>query len=609
MTADLAIVLTLLVATIVLFAFNRPRMDAVALIVMVVLPLTGVISVTEALRGLSDPNVLLIATLFVIGEALVRTGVAQKLGDLLVHHAGRSETGLIPLLMIMVAGIGAFMSSTGVVAIFIPIVLSVASNTGIAPGRLMMPLSMAALISGMMTLVATAPNLVIQSQLVAWGHDGFSFFAFTPFGVPILILGILYMLVTRPWLTPRAPALETAARPSFAQWIEDYRLASREYRLRLTEASPWVGKHLGELDLRAAAGINILAVDRATRFGGELIRPQAHTKLRTGDVLFLDVFNPAADIAEISHTFGLERLPLTGNYFTHQAQSIGMAELLIPPRSSLVGQSVVDARFRSAYDLAVIGLKRGPTPHEGPIVHERLQAGDTLLVVGPWRAIRRVQTDRHNLIPLAMPAELDNVIEKPGMAPAAIAVLVLVVLMMASGVVPNVLAAMIGCLLLGFFGCIDMDRAYAAIHWQTLLLIVGMLPFSIALQKTGGVDLAAEALTGLIGHAGPRAALAALFVATAALGLFISNTATAVLMAPIAMTMASTMQVSPYPFAMTVALAASTAFMTPVSSPVNTLVIGPGNYRFMDFVRIGVPFALIVLVVTVSLVPLMFPFN
>lgn len=609
MTADLAIVLTLLAVTIALFAINRPRMDAVALIAMVALPLTGVISVAEALRGLSDPNVLLIAALFVIGEGLVRTGVAQKLGDLLVHHAGRSEAALITLLMMMVAAIGAFMSSTGVVAIFIPIVLRVAANAGIAVGRLMMPLSMAALISGMMTLVATAPNLVIQSQLVTMGYEGFSFFAFAPFGIPILILAILYMLVARRWLAPRAPSHAAAARPSFAQWIEDYRLAGREHRLRVTSASPWVGKHLGELELRAAAGINILAIERATRFSRELIRPQAQTKLGADDVLFLDVLNPETNIAAISRTFGLETLPLTGNYFTDQAQSIGMAELLIPSHSLLVGQSVVEARFRSVYDLAVIGLKRGPTAHDGPIAHERLRSGDTLLVVGPWRAIHRVQADRHNLIALTMPAELDNVVEKPSMAPVAIAVLALVVLMMATGVVPNVLAALIGCLLLGLFGCVDMERAYAAIHWPTLLVIVGMLPFSIALQKTGGVDLAAQVLTGLVGDAGPRATLAALFLVTTTLGLFISNTATAVLMAPIAMSMASTMQASPYPFAMTVALAASTAFMTPVSSPVNTLVVGPGNYHFIDFVRIGVPFALVVLLATITLVPLIFPFN
>ncbi|MBN9276804.1 MAG: SLC13 family permease, partial [Hyphomicrobium sp.] len=242
------------------------------------------------------------------GEGLVRTGVAQKLGDLLVRHAGRSEAGMITLLMVMVATIGAFMSSTGVVAIFIPIVLRVAANASIPAGRLMMPLSMAALISGMMSLIATAPNLVVQSQLMAMGHEGFSFFAYTPFGLPILILAVLYMLAARHWLAPDAPRPAVAVRPSFAQFIEHYHLAGREHRLRLTPSSPWVGKCLGELDLRAAAGINILAVDRATHFNRVLIRPQAETRLRTGDVRFRDVFNPETDIIDFARTFGLEKL-------------------------------------------------------------------------------------------------------------------------------------------------------------------------------------------------------------------------------------------------------------------------------------------------------------
>ncbi len=606
---DLTIVLILLIATVGMFALNRPRMDAVALIMLVALPLTGVITVQEALSGLSDPNILLIAALFVIGEGLVRTGVAQRMGDLLIRHAGHNEVRLITLLMLIVAGVGSFMSSTGVVAIFVPIVLRIAANTGIAAGRLMMPLSMAALISGMMTLVATAPNLVVNSQLVAKGHDGFNFFAFSPFGIPILILAIAYMMFARRWLAPGDRAAKGVARPRLSEWIEEYDLAEREHRLRVTADSPWVGKRLGELDLRAAAGINILAIDRPTRFAREILRPEANTALAVGDVLFLDAFNPDTSIDVICRDFGLQRLALSGNYFADQAQHIGMAELMILPGSNMIGGSVVDACFRSQYDLAVIGIKRGATALEGPVAREPLAIGDTLLVVGPWRAIRRVQSDRHNLIVLRVPAELDDVIEVPSRAPAAIAILALVVAAMATGIVPNVLAALIGCLLLGAFGCVDMERAYASIHWPTLLVIVGMLPFSIALQKSGGTDLAAQALIGLVGEAGPRATLAAIFVATAVLGLFISNTATAVLMAPIAMTVASAMDASPYPFAMTVALAASTAFMTPVSSPVNTLVVGPGNYRFGDFVRIGTPFAFIALIATVVLVPLVFPFR
>jgi di/tricarboxylate transporter len=605
---DLALVLLLLAATIAMFAFGRPRMDAVALIMMTVLPLTGVITMSDALTGLSDPNIVLIAALFVIGEGLVRTGVAQRMGDFLTRRAGRSEARLVMFLMVIVAGIGSFMSSTGVVAIFIPIVLRIAANAGIAAGRLMMPLSVAALISGMMTLVATAPNLVVNGQLVREGHEGFHFFAFTPFGVPILILAILYMLFARRWLAAAPPHAKGPPRPRLSEWIEEYRLAGREYRLKVGPASPWVGKRLDELDLRATAGINIIAIERGGRFGSKLIRPAAATELMARDVLFLDVIEPATDIGELCRDFSLRRLPLSGGYFSDHAQEIGMAELIVPPGSRLTGRTVVEARFRSEHDLAVIGLKRGATALEGSVVGEPLKAGDTILVVGPWRAIRRVQADRRDLVALTMPAELDEVIEVPSRAPFAVAVLALVVAMMVIGVIPNVQAALIGCLLLGLFGCMDMNAAYRSIHWQTLILIVGMLPFSVALQNTGGVDLAADALLSAFGAAGPRTMLAAIFALTAVLGLFISNTATSVLMAPVALAVASETGASPYPFAMTVALAASAAFMTPVSSPVNTLVVGPGNYGFFDFVRIGVPFALVAMVTSVWLVPLVFPF-
>ena len=608
MNPDLALVLVLLAATIVMFAFGRPRMDAVALTMMTVLPLTGVISMSDALTGLSDPNIVLIAALFVIGEALVRTGVAQRMGDFLTRRAGKSEARLIVLLMVIVAGIGSFMSSTGVVAIFIPIVLRIAAKGGFGAGRLMMPLSVAALISGMMTLVATAPNLVVNGELVRAGHEGFNFFAFSPFGVPILILAILYMLFARRWLAAAEPPADGPPRPRLAEWIDEYRLARREYRLKLAPESPWVGKRLDELDLRATSGINIIAIERGKRLGSSLIRPTAGTELMAGDVLFLDIINAATEISDVCHDFTLSQLPLSGRYFTDHAQDIGMAEFLIPPGSRLIDRTVVEARFRSEYELAVIGLKRGAAAVETSVLGEALKAGDTMLVVGPWKAIRKVQADRHDLIALAMPAELDEVIEEPARAPFALGVLVLVVVLMVSGVIPNVQAALIGCLLLGLFGCIDMNAAYRSIHWQTLLLIVGMLPFSVALQKTGGVDLAASALLSVLDGAGPRTTLAAIFALTAVLGLFISNTATAVLMAPIALAVAAETGASPYPFAMIVALAASAAFMTPVSSPVNTLVVGPGNYAFFDFVKIGVPFTFVAMAASILLVPLFFPF-
>ncbi|WP_246736107.1 SLC13 family permease [Enterovirga aerilata] len=605
--SQLAQVLLLLGAAVIMFALNRPRMDVVGLIVMTALPLTGVLTMSEALAGFGDPNVVLIAALFVVGEALVRTGVTQRLGDWLTVRARASEGRLVALLMAAAAGIGSFMSSTGVVAIFIPIVLRIARTARIPPGRLMMPLSVAALVSGMMTLVATPPNLVVHAELTRQGYPGFGFFSFTPFGMPILILAILYMLFARRFLAPGGAA-DIPACVALRNWVEEYSLAGRERRLRVKAGSPLAGTRLDALDLRASAGINIIAIERDTRFRRKLIQPQADTVLAEGDVLLLDLRKGSLDLRDFARTHALEELPVSGEWFTDVAQEIGMAQLVVPPTSRLIGKTVVEARFRTTYDLAVIGMKHGPRPVTTAPLSEPIRAGDTLLVVGRWKAIRRIQAERSDLLLLDLPAEAEEALPDRHRAPLALAVLALVVILMVWGVVPNVQAALLGCLLLGLFRCIDMAGAYRSIHWQSLILIVGMLPFSLALQRTGGVEMAARALLDVVGGSDPRLLLAALFAATAGLGLFISNTATAVLMAPVALAIAADLDLSPQPFAMTVALAASTAFMTPVSSPVNTLVLGPGNYRFGDFVRIGVPLALMTMIVSVVLVPLLLPF-
>jgi di/tricarboxylate transporter len=286
-----------------------------------------------------------------------------------------------------------------------------------------------------------------------------------------------------------------------------------------------------------------------------------------------------------------------------------MAEMIVPPGSRLAGLTVAQSRLRTDYDLTLLGVKHGRTVSTGQMVAETLREGDTLLVVGPWRAVERHRSDFRDLVAFNLPREFDDVIPLPGKAPFAVAILLLTVAMMVTGIVPNVYAALIGCLLMGLLGCMDMASAYRAINWPTLILIVGMLPFSIALDRTGGVDLAADALLEIVGHYGAHLALAAIFLTTALLGLFVSNTATAVLMAPIALEVAEDLQASPYPFAMIVALASSAAFMTPVSSPVNTLVVGPGDYGFADFARVGVPLSLLTLVVSVFLVPVLLPLH
>jgi di/tricarboxylate transporter len=284
-----------------------------------------------------------------------------------------------------------------------------------------------------------------------------------------------------------------------------------------------------------------------------------------------------------------------------------MVEAIVPADSQLIDQTVLEARVRAEHGLTAIGLRRGRVALGRGLLGEKLHIGDTLLLVGFWADIKRLHVEGGNMVVLNMPAELDDALPNAGRALHALAVLALVIGLMVSGVVPNVQAALIGCLLMGLLRCVDLNSAYRSISWKSLILIVGMMPFSVALQRTGGVDLAADGMVALIGNAEPRLVMGMLFVVTALLGLFISNTATAVLMAPIALAIAVDLKASPYPFAMIVALAASSAFMTPISSPVNTLVVGPGNYEFGDFVKVGVPFTIVVLIVSVLLVPWLLP--
>jgi len=605
MNPDLLLVLVLLAAAIVLFSLGRPRADVVALLMVAALPFTGVISVNEAIAGFADPSIVLIALLFVIGEGLVRTGLAQRISGYILRVARGNETVLLVALMLAVGAMGSVMSSTGVVAIFIPIVLRIARGSRIAPARLMMPLSVAALCSGMMTLVATAPNLVVHGELLRKGHAGFAFLEFLPFGVPVLALAIGWMLFARRWLDGGAPVASPRA-PRLEDWIGEYRLGGRAFRVRVRAGSPLVGRVASALEADELAGMNVLAVEQVGRFGQRLLLSAQGRRLLAGDALLLDLHDPGMDATAAFRQLDLEALPLEGTYFSGYANDIGMAEMMVAANSPMAGMSANRARLQDRHDLAVIGLKHGRTAEVRDLADEPLEVGDTLLVAGPWPAIRALGSGPDGLILLGLPSESEEVAPAASRAPYALACLLLTVGLMVSGVIPNVQAVLIGCLLMGLGGCADLRGAYRSIHWPSLVLIVGMLPFSLALQRTGGVDLAADLLLDAVGDAGPRVVLAAIFVVTAAFGMFISNTAIAVLMAPVALAIAAHLGLSPYPFAMTVALAASAAFMTPVSSPVNALVVGPGGYRFVDFVKVGTPLALLTLVLVVVLVPIVF---
>ncbi|HHO0428057.1 TPA: SLC13 family permease [Klebsiella quasipneumoniae] len=610
MNGELIWVLSLLAIAVVLFATGKVRMDAIALMVIVAFVLSGTLTLTEAFSGFSDPNVILIAALFIIGDGLVRTGVATKMGAWLVSVAGNSETKMLIYLMLTVAGLGAFMSSTGVVAIFIPVVLSVSARMNTSPSRLMMPLSFAGLISGMMTLVATPPNLVVNSELLREGLHGFSFFSVTPIGLVVLILGIVYMLAVRFMLKTDNgdSARDGRKRSTFRDLIREYHLTGRARRLAIRPGSPMIGQRLDDLKLRERYCANVIGVERWRRFRRVIVNVNGVSEFRARDVLLIDMSASDVDLRQFCGEQMLEPMVLRGEYFADQALDVGMAEVALIPDSKMIGKTVREIAFRTRFGLNIVGMKRDGKAMDGSVVDEPLQLGDILLVVGNWRQIALLAKRGRDFVVLNMPVEVDDASPAHSQAPHAIFCLVLMVALMLTDEIPNPIAAIIACLLMGKFRCINAESAYKAIHWPSIILIVGMMPFALALQKTGGVDLVVKGLMDVAGGEGPYLMLGCLFVMCAAIGLFISNTATAVLMAPIALAAAKSMGVSPYPFAMVVAMAASAAFMTPVSSPVNTLVLGPGKYSFSDFVKIGVPFTVLVMVVCVLLIPVLFPF-
>ncbi|EHK66033.1 SLC13 family permease [Achromobacter arsenitoxydans] len=605
MSGELAIVLCILSAAIVLFVIGRPRSDAVALLVMLLLPLSGTVTYREALDGFSNPAIVLIACLFVVGEGLVRTGVAQAVGDLLLRHGGKSEGRLVLLVMGAVGMMGAVMSSTAVVAIFIPIVLRIARQSGMASRRILMPMGTAAAISGMLTLVATTPNLVLNSALGYAGYEGFGFFAFTPIGVVVLAGGIAYMLFARR-LIDAGQSPGATNRPSLGDWASKYSLQNRAYRLLVEESSDLVGRQLGVCGAELGTSACVIAIERNSRFARAVMRATADDVLEAGDILLLDMDVEDFDIEGFCSRHLLKRLAMSGVYFADQARDVGMVEVIVPAESGLVGARARESVALERHGVFIVGIWRGKEAMR-KLPDVRMRVGDTLLVVGPWAGIFSLQAEEHDLVSLAMPVEADSLIPVPNRALLALLSLATVIFLMLTDWVPNVMAGLVGALMMGAFGCVTLDVAYRSINWRALILIVGMLPFALALKRSGGVDLAAQFLLHYSGDWGLYGQLALVFLATVSLGMVVSGTATAVLMGPVAISIAESLHASPYAFAMTVAIASSAAFMSPVSTPSNALVSVAGGFGFADYLKIGTPLTLFSLLVSVMLIPILFP--
>lgn len=594
-----------LIIAIILFIWDRIRMDVVALLVVLSLALTGIVTPDEAIAGFGASIVVTIAALFVVGEGLYRSGVAAAVGSWIVRIGGVNETRLLWLLMPAVGMLSAFMSSTGAVALFIPVVLSIARKSGMSVPRLMMPLAFSALIGGMLTLIGTPPNIVASGILEKSGHTPFGFFDFTPIGLVILLVGMVYLpFAVRVFI----PAGETRdpenTHPPLSDFSEKYAVGGLLHRLQVSRESSLVGRTVVETELRTRYDVTVFGILRRGQILNSLMPVLSETTFHPHDVLL--VYGESGAIATLCGEAGLISSEFTDAELRRMRNEFGLAEVMLRPSSRLIGQTIKEGRFRERFNLSVVGVRRAGQPLHAAFNTEPLAYGDTLLLAGGWRYLEQLERYR-DFVVLETPAEMTDVPSRPETAPRALLILAAMVLAMVSGVVNGALATLTAAVLMILTGCVRLEEAYHSLNARSLVLIAGMLPLATAMQKTGAVDLICSTLVGWLGDSSPLVLCASFFVLTSLLSQVMSNTATTVLVAPIAIATAVTLGVNPAGLMMSVAIAASTAFATPIASPVNTLVVAPGNYRFIDFVKVGLPLQLLAMGVTLSLVSWLFP--
>ncbi|MGH0035080.1 MAG: SLC13 family permease [Myxococcota bacterium] len=608
MTNDATTVVAILAIAAVAFASGRIRLDVTSLLVVLALMFSRVLDPGEALAGFGDPVVLLVAGLIVVGEALSRTGVAFAVGRSIMRIGGASELRLLVLLMVAAGLLGSLMSSTAVVAIFLPVVGTICARNRLAASRLLMPLSFAALASGMLTLVATPTNLIVSGELSARGLEPLGFFDITPVGVAVLVVAVVYMaFIGRRLLPASDPAAGAGAAPSFQAIWDQYELAGSVHRLQVAAGSPVAGRTLAEARFGSRFPVRVVGIERATRGGHweALASPRADVEIRPGDVLLLVAETQSA--RALAEADGLEALPISPDQRARWRGELGVAVVLVHPDSALVGRNLRDSGFRSQHDLHVVGVRRAGKLLRDP-ADQSLASGDALLVLGRWNKIAQLRGATHDFVVMSLPRELDEVAPARSRAPAALAIVAAMIGLCVVDFVPVVAAVLGAALALVASRCLSMEDAYRAMPWASLVLIAGMLPMADALQKTGVLDAVVEALVGAGGEVGPYGMASFLFFLTAGLGLVLSNAATAVLVAPVAIQAAAALEVSPMPFALTVAIAASAAFLTPVSTPVVTLVVAPGGYRFADFLKVGAPLLVLTWLTSLAVIPWLYPF-
>jgi len=624
------ITLVILLISAAFFVSGKVRSDMVALCALLALLLFQILSPSEALAGFSNSVVIMMVGLFIVGGGIFQTGLAKMIGGKIIKLAGTSETRLFLLVMLVTAFIGAFVSNTGTVALMLPIVVSMAAYAGTSSRRLLMPLAFASSMGGMMTLIGTPPNMIIQETLANAKAGGLvdsslqdiSFFTFLPVGLITLAVGTLVLMpLTKIFLTPKEKEKsKKSTGKSLKELVKEYGLADNLFRVQINEKSPAAGRTIVELDIYRKYSINVMELRRSAG-GNRFVRSvnqqlaSPTLTLEAGDVLYLS--GDPEKIQQLSEDYSLRMLDNHTDEVQEKSSGtsldfydIGIAEILIMPSSSMINRTVTEAGFRSKFNINVLGIRRKSEYLLHDLGGEKIHSGDVLLVQGAWKDISRLRNESSNWVVLGEPLEEAAKVTLDYKAPVAAAIMVMMIAMMVIDSIPvaPVTAVLLASVLMIATGCVrSVEAAYKTINWQTIVLFAAMLPMSTALEKTGTSTMIADFIVETFGSSGPYVALAAIYFATSLMTIFISNTVTAVLMAPIALQCAIGIGVSPIPFLFAVTVAASMCFASPFSTPPNALVMPAGQYTFMDFVKVGLPLQIIMGAVMVFALPMLFP--
>ncbi|MBN1180367.1 MAG: SLC13 family permease [Anaerolineae bacterium] len=590
MTEQIALLLAIIVVTLVLFSLERLPADVIALGVLLTLILTNLIPIDQAFAGFGNSAVMMIFGLFILTAALVRTGVVDMVGRAIYKFTGDNSRRLLGVIMAGAAALSAVMSNTATTAFFTPISIGLAHRLRISVSKLLMPLAFASILASSVTVISSSTNVVISGLLIQHDMEPFGMFELSLVGIPIVLVGLAYMLFIGQHLMPDRGGSETLA--------EEFSIRPYLTEILIAADSPLVGKTLAEAGLGHDLDLTVLQIVRSDQ---RHLAPQANLRIEEGDVLLVQ--GQRDNVLKIKNASGIAiKADIKLSDPDLETKDTKLAEAIIMRRSPLIGRTLEQVGFREQYGVQVLGINRRGKVILRKISQISLQAGDELLIQG--RHSKIVRLDENDTLRIVGMVNY----ERPNRhrAPVAVAIFAGVLLIAALDIIPLPVAVLMGALVTFITGCITPDEAYRSVEWKALLVIGCMLTIGIAMEITGTAAFLATQIIGMVGEAGPIWLLTAFFTLTLLLTQPMSNQAAAVVVIPIALQTALQLDLNPRTFAVMIAVAASCSYLTPLE-PSCLIVYGPGRYRFVDFLKVGALLTLITYAIAIVLVPLFWP--